>query len=135
MQQHGSFGRFAYFPDLNGYAVVPEYPTGGGAATNNAFALSLNNPAAPSCSITPVTLGPYTVGNVLSQTMTALNCGGGTLTWTSSALPTGASGCNSVTGTTCSISGTLSAAGTFTPTIAVSDGGSNSASIGEGGKP
>ncbi len=81
------------------------------------------------CVVSPTSLGQWTVGQVISQTMTASGCGGGTLTWTSSGLPAGLSGCNSVTGTTCLISGTLTTATTYSPSIAVSDGGSNSASI------
>lgn len=81
------------------------------------------------CSIAPTTLGPYTNGQVISQTMTAVNCGGGTLTWTSTGLPIGLTGCNSVTGTTCLLSGTLTTSTTYTPSISVTDGASNSASI------
>lgn len=86
--------------------------------------------APATCNITPVALGPYTAGQVVvSQTMAGNSCGGGTLTWTSSGLPAGLSGCNSVTGTTCIISGTVTTATTYTATISLTDGGSNSASI------
>jgi hypothetical protein len=82
------------------------------------------------CSISPTTLGAYTVTqNVGTVTMTANNCGGGTLNWTSSGLPAGLSGCTSVSGTTCTITGTLTTSATYNATISVSDGGSNSASI------
>ncbi len=83
-----------------------------------------------SCSITPTTLGPYTQSLSIGTVVISSNsCGGGTLTWTSSGLPAGLSGCNSVTGTTCNLTGTPTTATTYTPTISVSDGGSNSASI------
>jgi len=84
----------------------------------------------PLCTITPTGFGPYTKStSVGTVTFTANNCGAGTLTWTSSGLPAGLSGCNSVTGTTCAVTGTPSTATSYTPTISVSDGGSNNASI------
>jgi hypothetical protein len=90
-------------------------------------ALQLNG-----CGVTlsPSSPGPYTATQTISTTTaTAVNCGGGTLTWTSSGLPAGLSGCNSVTGTSCTITGTVTTATTYTPTISVSDGGTNSASV------
>jgi hypothetical protein len=82
-----------------------------------------------SCSIAPTAFGPFTSGEVVSVTLTANNCGGGTLTWTASGLPGGVSGCNSVNGMTCVLSGTLTTGATYTASISVSDGGNNSAVV------
>lgn len=83
---------------------------------------------AAGCAITLSGSGPFTVGQVISFTATAVSCGAGTLTWTSSGLPTGASGCNSVTGASCAVTGTLTASAVFSASISVTDGGSNSSS-------
>ena len=86
--------------------------------------------ATPTCGISPASLPGGTVGVAYSQPVTATNCGGGTLTWTrTGSLPSGLSGCNSVTGSSCTIVGTPTASGIFPITIQVSDGGSNTASI------
>lgn len=85
-----------------------------------------------SCSISPSSLPSGTVGTSYgTQTLTANNCGIGTLTWSliAGSLPPGLSGCNSVTGTTCAITGTPSTAtgSPFAFTIRVTDGSTNTA--------
>jgi hypothetical protein len=86
--------------------------------------------SASSCNITPTTLGPYTqTVSIGTVTMTANSCGIGALTWTSSGLPAGVTGCNAVIGTTCSLTGTPTTIATYTPSINVSDGGANSNTI------
>jgi hypothetical protein len=83
------------------------------------------------CSIAPKNMGgPFSVGNTPSTTFTAVNCGSNTLTWNSSGLPASLSGCSGTTGTTCTVSGTITAAnGLYSVTISVTDGGANSSSI------
>jgi hypothetical protein len=97
-------------------------------STSGSISLAVNT-----CTISSTSLGPWTNTQVFSGTtiqFTANNCGAGTLTWTvTGSLPTGLSGCGSTTGTTCSLTGTLSGTGTFTPQINVTDGGSNSANL------
>jgi hypothetical protein len=80
------------------------------------------------CSVSPAVFGPFTVNQSPGTTFTAMGCGPNTLTWTSSGLPAGLSGCNSV-GPTCSLGGSATTAATYTPTISVTDGGSNYNSI------
>lgn len=66
-----------------------------------------------------------------TATLAAQSCGGNTLTWTitTGALPGGLSGCNGVTGTTCSITGTptTTIGSPFSFTIRVTDGATNTA--------
>jgi hypothetical protein len=85
---------------------------------------------AAACSIFPPSLAGGTVGVSYSQSPVANNCGALTLTWTITAgsLPGGLSGCSSVTGVSCTISGTPTTAGTYPVTIQVTDGASNTAS-------
>lgn len=101
-----------------------------GIFATKAFILTISPPSIP-CSITlnPTSPGPYTAGQSgISIIATANNCGAGTLTWTSSSLPTGLSGCNGVVGSSCTISGSSTVQGTFSSSVSVSDGGTNSAS-------
>lgn len=98
----------------------------GAPGIDNALAWRLLGAGPGPCSISPTTLGPWTRTQVISQTMTT-TCSGGTITWASSGLPAGLSGCNGVTGTSCILSGTLSAAAIYSPTITAT--ASNVASI------
>lgn len=72
------------------------------------------------CTISPTSMGPWTVNQVISQTFTLSSCASGT--WSSSGtFPTGLS-FNTASGV---LSGTIGgSAGTFTPSISYSNGGS-----------
>jgi hypothetical protein len=84
---------------------------------------------AGTCNISHSGVGTGTVGQAVSYVFTANGCGGGTLTWTvsSGSLPAGSSGCASSTGSSCTVSGTLTTAATYTPNIHVTDGSGNTA--------
>ncbi|MDE2099970.1 MAG: hypothetical protein KGL39_22140 [Patescibacteria group bacterium] len=100
-------------------------PTSLHAAASN-FAI----PQSSGCTITQTSLPNGTVGTAYSQTLTESNCGAGTLTWTvTGSLPPGLSGCNSVVGTSCTISGTptTTVGSPFGFTVQVTDGVSNTA--------
>jgi hypothetical protein len=85
--------------------------------------------AVSNCLITPSSEPASTVGQSISWIFTESGCGSGPFTWSFTGTPpTGPSGCSGTTGTTCTFSGTVAVANTFTPTITVTDGGSNSAS-------
>lgn len=82
---------------------------------------------APSPSVSPTSLGPYTQGQSVSVTVTGFNFG--TITWSllSGSPPTGMGGTciTGTTGPTCTLTtspGTLTAAGTFPFTIRATDG-------------
>jgi hypothetical protein len=97
--------------------------------------LSLNPPdpgGVVSCtvSLSPSSPGPYTVGQTISTiTATANNCGvTASLIWTLSSLPTGLSHGSCNASATCLITGTVTAANTFSTSISVTDGGSNTGS-------
>jgi len=68
------------------------------------------------CIITPSSLGPWTNGQVISQTITESGCGTSSFSLAGS-WPTGLSGCSSGSGPSCVVSGTISGIGTFTPTV------------------
>jgi len=70
----------------------------------------------PNCSIAPAALGPWTNGQAINQTLVASNCGASTWAVSSGALPTGLA-LNASSG---AISGTISASGTFSPTVTYS---------------
>lgn len=96
-----------------------------GATRPNPPSIGAFEPTTTDPTVTPATLPSGTVGAAYSQTLTASNFGG-TVTWTvlSGSLPTGLSGCNSVTGVACSITGTPSttSGSPFSFTIRATDG-------------
>lgn len=94
-------------------------------AASGSLTITINAPS--TCNITPTTLGPWTVGTAPGSTLTANSCGGGTLTWTCTGMPAGTS-CSG-TGTSKAVAGTPTTAASYTPTISLTDGGSNTASI------
>lgn len=104
---------------LSGAGVISGTPTGTGSSSftvavgTDTQALSLNVTAAAACSITSTSLPGATVGTSYSQTPSSSGCSG---TWaiSSGSLPGGLS-LNSSTG---AITGTPTAAGTFSFTIA-----------------
>lgn len=66
---------------------------------------------ASSCVISPITLGPWTNSQIISQTLTA-TAGCGSSTWTlTGTWPPNLTGCNTGTALTCTVAGTISAAG------------------------
>lgn len=86
--------------------------------------------SAAGCSIIPAALASGTTGTTYAQTPTAINCGSGTLTWTTTGLlPNGLGGCNGTTGISCTIQGTPTVAGSTLITVQVTDGGSNTATM------
>jgi Putative Ig domain/Right handed beta helix region len=103
----GTYGRFQYSPSLDAFVLIPGY--------NQSTAILSLNAADPSgsCSISPATLGPWTTGQSNPATLTAVGCNSSTWAVFSGSLPTGLS-LNSATG---AITGTISASGTFTPTV------------------
>ena len=101
--------------------------TGVAGMALNQFSVKALFPAG--CNISPATLGPWTNTQVISQTLTAINCGGGTLTWTSSGLPSGVSGYNPKIRRIPVSFWHLPTAAPYAPLISVSDGGGNSATI------
>lgn len=85
---------------------------------------------APGCTISPASLATGTVGSTYTQGLVAINCGSGTLTWTTTGLlPNGLGGCNGTTGISCTIQGTPTVAGSTLITVQVTDGGSNTATM------
>jgi hypothetical protein len=99
-------------PLTTGQALQNDYPT---------WAILPRAYTPPACSISPSSLGPYTVGDAVSQVFTASNCTSSTWGVTGS-WPTG------LTFSAGTLSGTASAAGTFTPTVSY-DTASNALSV------
>jgi len=81
------------------------------------------------CSVAPSLLPAGSVGTAYSQILTAANCGSGPFNWTitSGSLPPGLSGCNGVSGPSCTITGTptTTSGSPFSFTVQATDGGSN----------
>ena len=117
-----------------GTTGVPEYDVYGNfyVTTSSIAPNRGSNGLVPSCLITlsPSSPGPYTVTQTISTiTATVSGCGPGPFTWSSVSLPTGLSGCNSVSGPSCTITGTVTLANTYNPTISATDGGTHNPSI------
>lgn len=110
------FGKFRYSADVDAFPVFQGF-NASGTTSQDAFVLSLNAPdptGTAVCGITPTSLPGGTVGVAYSQVLTNANCSASTWSITGGSLPVGLSGCNSGSGTTCTISGTPTGAGTST---------------------
>jgi len=119
----GTFGHFNYVPALNEYVLVNNQSL-------DTYVYNLSATPIP-CTILPTSLPAGTVGTAYSQSVTAVNCGASP-SWSilSGSEPSGLSGCNGVTGSSCMITGTptTTAGSPVSFTIQVMGGGLNVAS-------
>jgi hypothetical protein len=104
-------GKWQYSQDLDSVAVVNDV----GANVPRVLNFNQIDPVTR-CSITPGLLGPWTLGQSPGTTLTEAGCNSSTFTLSGS-WPTSISGCSGGAGPTCTLSGTASAAGVFTPTV------------------
>jgi len=110
-------------PAQDCYLSLGGAPDGTGGAINFDASTCYTTTSTPA--VSPTSLGPWTNTRALSQTLTASGFTG-TVTWSklSGTQPTGLSGTciTGTTGTTCTLTGTLSAAGSFSFTIRATNG-------------
>jgi hypothetical protein len=76
------------------------------------------------CQISPSSLGPWTNTQVVNQMLTEAGCSASTFSLNGS-WPTRLSGCSSGSGPTCTVTGTISGTGAFTPLVSYSSATNN----------
>lgn len=100
--------------------------TNGTSSTTQSYSITMNSVAIPPITISPTTLPGGTVNQNYSQTLTATTAASGPFTWSiaSGALPQGLT-LGASTGTTDTITGTTTAAGSSTFSVRVTNGTSS----------